>query len=36
MASINVTGGIRGDGGVSVNGDFIGSFDRLIKKMPDA
>lgn len=35
MASINVTGGIRGDGGVSVNGDFIGSFDRLIKEMPE-
>lgn len=35
MASINVTGGIRGDGGVSVSGDFIGSFDRLIKEMPE-
>ena len=35
MASINVSGGIRGDGGVSISGDFIGSFDRLIKEMPE-
>lgn len=35
MASINVQGGIRGGEGVSISGDFMGSFDTLLKEMPE-